>query len=52
MPVSRKAAKGMGAYAVPLMGIVLLIACYVILLQWHVLPTILGSAISAAHWPV
>jgi hypothetical protein len=52
MAVSRKEVRGMGAYAAPLLGVFLLITCYLVLADWNELPTIIDSAISAVHWPV
>jgi hypothetical protein len=51
MQVSRKEMKGGRAFAAPLVGVVLLIASYVILVQWQDLPRILEAAIAAVHWP-
>ena len=52
MQVSRREARGLHSFTGPLVGIVLLLACYVLLVEWQDLPRILNVAISAVHWPV
>jgi len=49
MPLSRKEAKGGRAFAVPLIGAFLLVACYVLLSEWQELPRMIGSAISVGR---
>jgi hypothetical protein len=49
MPVSRKAARSGKAFAVPLLGALLLVACYVILSAWQDLPNLINSAIIAVQ---
>ncbi len=47
--MTRREAKGPRAIVVPVLGVVLLIACYVVLSEWQSLPGIIGSAV---RWPV
>jgi len=49
MPVSRKESKGAWPFAVPLIGALLLVACYVVLTEWQDLPRMIGSAISTVR---
>ncbi len=49
---SRKESRGGRAFAAPLFGIILLLACYLLLAQWDDLPTLLNAALAAVHWPV
>jgi hypothetical protein len=52
MPTPRKEIRGMGAFAVPLFGIVVLLALYWLLMDWQQVPEIVGSALAAVHyWP-
>ena len=51
MPVSRNEARGVKAFAFPLFGIVLLLACYWILADWQDMPTLLSDALATVHWP-
>ena len=51
MPMSRKDARGGGSIAIPVFGIVLLLACYWILADWQDLHALIGSALTALHWP-
>jgi len=52
MPMSRKHERGGKAFAFPLLGILLLLTCYWVLADWDAVPTMLGSALAAVHWPV
>ena len=36
----------------PVMGIIVLLACYLLIAEWGDLPNILVSAVGAVHWPV
>ncbi len=51
MPISRKAARGSRAFALPLIGIAFLLACYWILAEWQQVPTILSNALATVRWP-
>jgi hypothetical protein len=51
MPVSRKEARGGKAFAFPLVGIVLLLACYWILADWQDVPTLVSDTLASVHWP-
>jgi hypothetical protein len=51
MPVSRNEARGAKAFAFPLVGIVLLLACYWILADWPDVPALVGDALASVHWP-
>jgi uncharacterized RDD family membrane protein YckC len=58
MPMSRKETRGSRAFAFPLLGIVLLLACYWVLTDWQNMPTIINSALASVpnalasvHWP-
>jgi hypothetical protein len=50
MPVSRKETRGGKAFAFPLLGIVLLLACYWVLAEWQNVPTLISGAIAEVHW--
>lgn len=50
MPMSRKETRGGRAFAFPLLGIVLLLACYWVLTDWQEMPTIINSALASVHW--
>lgn len=50
--VSRREAKGVWSYALPLLAIVALVLSYVVLAQWQDLPHFLNSAVAAVHWPL
>jgi hypothetical protein len=52
MPVSRREMRGGRAFAVPLFGIVALLAFYWLLADWQQLPIIVGSALQVVHWPM
>ncbi len=52
MRMPKNEARGKGAFAAPLLGVVLLLTCYILLTEWQSLPSIIGSAIAAVHWPV
>lgn len=52
MSTPRKQMRGSRAFAVPLFGIVVLLALYWLLTEWHQVPEIIGSALAAVHyWP-
>lgn len=51
MSVSRKEARGTRAFAFPLFGIVVLLACYWLLADWQEVPAMISSALAAVHWP-
>jgi hypothetical protein len=52
MPISRKDARGGRAFAFPLFGIMLLLACYWVLADWQDMPRIISDTLAALHWPV
>jgi ABC-type Na+ efflux pump permease subunit len=52
MPVSRKELRGGKAFAAPLFGVIVLVACYWVLAEWHDLPVLISETWSAVHWPV
>jgi hypothetical protein len=49
MPVSRREARGGRAFALPLLGIAVLLAFYWLLADWQRLPSIIDAAIGALH---
>ena len=52
MPSPRKETRGGRAFAGPLLGVLLLVACYAVLSDWHDLPTMIDAALASMHWPV
>ena len=52
MASPRKEIKGGRAYAGPLLGVLFLVACYLVLSDWQYLPTMIDTAIASVHWPV
>lgn len=53
MPVTRKEAHGGKAFAFPLLGIVLLLACYWVLAEWQEVPAMISGALSTVkQWPL
>jgi hypothetical protein len=48
----RKHVRSGGSFAAPLLGIVFLLACYLLLAQWDDLPTLISAGLAAVHWPV
>jgi hypothetical protein len=52
MAISRKETRGGRAFAFPLFGIVLLLACYWVLAQWQEMPTLINDALASVHWPL
>jgi hypothetical protein len=52
MAMSRRETRGGRAFAVPLFGIVALLAFYWLLADWQQVPIIVGSALSLVHWPI
>jgi hypothetical protein len=50
MQTSRKETRGSRAYTVPLFGIVVLLGCYWLLVEWENLPTLINSVLIAVHW--
>jgi len=50
MPLSRKEMRGGRAFAFPLFGIVLLLACYWVLAEWQEMPTIINDALASLRW--
>jgi hypothetical protein len=51
MPSYRREVRGSRAFAVPLLGIVVLLVFYWLLADWQHVPEIFGSALAAVHWP-
>lgn len=51
MPMSRKETRGARVFAVPLFGIVFLLACYLVLVQWQDMPAMITDALTSVHWP-
>nr|WP_294522823.1 hypothetical protein [uncultured Rhodopila sp.] len=49
MSLSRKQVRRGGSFAAPLLGIVLLLACYVVLAQWDELPSMINAGLAALH---
>jgi len=49
MPLSRKETKPGRAFAVPLIGALLLVACYLVISEWQELPRMIGSAMTAVR---
>ncbi len=47
----RKETSGTRAYAVPLLWVILLIACYWLLADWPDLSKLLASFKTGFHWP-
>lgn len=52
MSLSRKHVRSGGSFAVPLIGIVFLLASYLLLAQWDALPSLISAGLAAVHWPV
>ena len=50
--LSRKEINGGKAFAAPLLGVVILVACYLVLAEWDRLPMLIGATLSAVHWPI
>jgi hypothetical protein len=50
MPLSRKEARGGRVFAFPLFGIVFLLACYWVLMEWREMPTIINDALDSLRW--
>jgi hypothetical protein len=50
--LSRKHLRSGRSFAAPLLGIVLLLACYLLLAQWDDLPSLFNAGLAAVHWPV
>ena len=51
MALSRKSRRGGRALALPLFGIVILLACYFVLSEWQDFPQIINTALLSMHWP-
>jgi hypothetical protein len=49
--LSRKHMRSGGSVVAPLLGIVFLIACYLVLAQWDDLPSLINAGLAAVHWP-
>jgi hypothetical protein len=52
MPMSRRAAHGGRAFAIPLFGVMVLLASYWLLADWQNVPTRISSAFATMHWPI
>lgn len=50
MPVARKDVRGVGSFTAPLLGAVLLIACYLVLADWHSLPRVIDAALAGMNF--
>lgn len=50
--LSRKQVRKGGSFAAPLLGIVFLLASYLLLAQWDDLPSLINAGLAAVHWPV
>jgi hypothetical protein len=50
--LSQREMRGARAFAAPLLGVILLVACYLVLAEWDQLPTLIGATLTAVHWPV
>lgn len=50
MPISRKEARGGKAFAMPMLGIALLLVCYFVLADWEDLPKLMSAALASVHW--
>jgi len=51
MPLSRRETRGGKAFAIPLFGVIFLLASYWLLADWQNVPAIISSALSAMRWP-
>jgi hypothetical protein len=51
MAISRKETRGSRAFAFPVFGIIVLLACYWVLAEWQQMPTIINDALASMHWP-
>ena len=49
MPTPRRDARG-GSFAMPLVGIAVLLAFYWMLSDWHELPVMISSTLTGFHW--
>ncbi|HEX3575665.1 MAG TPA: hypothetical protein VHU42_13770 [Rhodopila sp.] len=52
MTMSRREMRGGRVYAIPLFGIIVLLACYWLLADWQRVPAMINTALAAIHWPV
>jgi hypothetical protein len=52
MSVYRKEPKSGKAFAVPLLGVILLVACYLVLSEWQDLPKIINATMASVRWPI
>jgi hypothetical protein len=50
MRLTRKAAGGPKAFAMPMLGIAVLLLSYFILADWDQVPTLISGALAAVHW--
>jgi hypothetical protein len=50
MPVARKDVRGVGSFTAPLLGAVLLVACYVVVTDWHTLPHVINDALAGMNF--
>jgi hypothetical protein len=50
MPVSRKDTRN-GSFAMPLVGIAVLLTFYWLLADWHQLPALVSATLTTLHWP-
>lgn len=49
--MSRKVSPSGGSLAIPLMGIIALLASWVVLSDWSDVPVMINHALAAVHWP-
>lgn len=50
MPVSRNDARGGRAFAFPLLRILVLLACYLMIAEWQVVPLMISNALASVQW--
>jgi hypothetical protein len=50
MPISRKEMRGGKAFAFPLIGIISLLVCYWVLVEWRDMAALLNTALNSLAW--
>lgn len=50
--MSRRVSNGAGSMAFPVIGILVLIASWVVMTDWQSMPAIINNALAAVPWPV
>lgn len=50
MPIPRRDMRGTRSFAMPLLGVVVLLAFYWVLSDWHALPVMISTTLTNFHW--